>query len=223
MSVLTLVQESHYTHRGYLLVSGLISPQIAADAEEAMWRLLNADPRDPTTWEGIPPSHHSYEEPALLACYTPELLAAAAMLAGESHGAFHAPDRAYAINVFPRSGEWQWPAPHIDHAIKEHGHKVFPRAFRVAGMAYLSDVPPHGGGTIVWPGSHIKLEQLARSDPARYETMWALNQDLASVDLGDPVELTPKRGDVLFYHYLCAHAGSRNTSDRPRLALNMKW
>ena len=24
-------------------------------------------------------------------------------------------------------------------------------------------------------------------------------------------------------YLLCAHAGSRNTSDRPRLALNMKW
>jgi ectoine hydroxylase-related dioxygenase (phytanoyl-CoA dioxygenase family) len=28
---------------------------------------------------------------------------------------------------------------------------------------------------------------------------------------------------VLFYHYLLAHAGSMNTSDRPRFALNMKW
>ncbi len=61
-----------------------------------------------------------------------------------------------------------------------------------------------------WSGqSHQKLEQLARSDPARYETMWALNQDIETVDLGDPVETTPKRGDVLFYHYLCARAGSR--------------
>ena len=41
--------------------------------------------------------------------------------------------------------------------------------------------------------------------------------------VGEPVELTPRRGDVLFYHYLCAHAGSKNTSAVPRLALNMKW
>jgi len=41
--------------------------------------------------------------------------------------------------------------------------------------------------------------------------------------LSRPVELTPRRGDVLFYHYLCAHAGSMNTSSRPRFALNMKW
>jgi ectoine hydroxylase-related dioxygenase (phytanoyl-CoA dioxygenase family) len=53
--------------------------------------------------------------------------------------------------------------------------------------------------------------------------MWVLGQAIRELDLGGPVELTPKQGDVLFYHYLCAHAGSMNTSDRPRLALNMKW
>jgi ectoine hydroxylase-related dioxygenase (phytanoyl-CoA dioxygenase family) len=90
-------------------------------------------------------------------------------------------------------------------------------------MTFLSDVPPHGGGTIVWPGSHAVLEHLAKSDPTRFETMWALNQELPNAALDSPVELTPRRGDVLFYSYLCAHSGSQNTSDRPRLALNAKW
>jgi ectoine hydroxylase-related dioxygenase (phytanoyl-CoA dioxygenase family) len=90
-------------------------------------------------------------------------------------------------------------------------------------MTFLNDVAPHGGGTVVWPGSHLKIERLANSDPSRYEMMWVLNQELDRADIGDPVELTPKRGDVLLYHYLCAHAGSQNTSDHPRLALNQKW
>jgi hypothetical protein len=206
-----------------LLASGLIPEPVAADAEAAMWRLLGALPDDPASWANASGAHQVYEDAALLACYTPEMLAASEALAGEAPGTLRAPTRAYAINVFPQEGEWRWPHAHIDHAIKEHGHRVFPRAFRLAAMTYLSDVPPHGGGTVVWPGSHRKLEELARSDPARYEMMWALNQDIGRPDLGDPVELTPRRGDVLFYHYLCAHAGSKNTSDRPRLALNMKW
>ncbi len=129
MSVLTLVQENHYTHRGYVLVSGLIPAEVAEDAEKAIWRHLNADPQDPASWETIKPAHAAYEDPALLACYTPELLSAAERLAGESPGTFHAPSRAYAINVFPKPGEWKWPHAHIDHAIKEHGHKVFPARF----------------------------------------------------------------------------------------------
>jgi hypothetical protein len=223
MTTLTEEQKRHYAEQGFVLVSGLIPTNVADEAAAALWRVLEADPSDPASWERISKGHQSFDDPALLACYTPALLAAVAELAGDDPATFRAPGRAYAINVFPTPGAWDWPGPHIDHAIKEHGHRVFPRAFRLAGMAFLTDVPPHGAGTVVWPGSHKKLEALARSDPDRYEFMWALNQDLNKVDLGEPVETTPKRGDVLFYHYLCAHAGSKNASSQPRLALNMKW
>lgn len=223
MLELTAEQQAEYRERGYLLVSGLIPDDVSARAEAAMWRLIGADPRDPASWEGAGGGHAAYADADLVACYTPAVLDAAARVAGDDPATVRAPGKGYAINIFPQSGPWTWPGPHIDHAIKEHGHKTFPRAFRVACMTYLSDVPPQGGGTIVWPGSHSRLEALARSDSERYEFMWALNQDLDKAGLGDPVELTPRRGDVLLYHYLCAHAGSKNVSDRPRLALNAKW
>jgi ectoine hydroxylase-related dioxygenase (phytanoyl-CoA dioxygenase family) len=76
---------------------------------------------------------------------------------------------------------------------------------------------------MVWPGSHRKLEKLAKSEPTHYQMMSTLNLELGRVDLGYPRELTPPCGDVLFYHYLCAHSGTMNTSDRARLALNVKW
>jgi ectoine hydroxylase-related dioxygenase (phytanoyl-CoA dioxygenase family) len=223
MSILTEAQAHDYEMQSYLLVSGLIPHDVAANAEAAMWHLLEATPDDPASWQRATAAHQVFDSPELLACYNPALLAAAAQLAGDPVESVHAPARAYAINVFPTSAEWSWPHPHIDHAIKEHGHHTCPRAFRVASMTFLSDVGPHGGGTVVWPGSHAVLERIAKSDPVRYETMWALNQELAHLDLGEPIELTPKRGDVLFYSYLCAHAGSRNVSAAPRLALNAKW
>ena len=218
MSILTDEQERFYAEQGYLLVTGLIPAEIAREAEAAMRRLIET-----ADGSGGHAGHQVFEEPALLACYTRPMLAAAARLAGDDPATIRPPSRAYAINVFPQEGEWQWPAPHIDHAIQEHGHKTFPRAFRIAAMTFLSDVASHGGGTIVWPGSAQKLLRLAETDPAQYETMWALNQDLSKADLGAPKELTPRQGDVLFYHCLCAHAGSQNVSDRPRLALNTKW
>jgi hypothetical protein len=223
MSILTDEQRRGYTEQGYALISGLIPPETVTAGQAAMWRALQADPDDSASWTEIPAKHAAFDDAALAACYTPHVLAAAAELAGDDPQTFRPPSRAYVINVFPQPGEWTWPSPHIDHAIKEHGHKTFPRAFRIASMLFLSAVPPHGGGTVVWPGSHKRLETLARSDPAHYELMWTLNQELKTIDLGPPMELTPKAGDLLFYHYLCAHAGSKNTSDHPRLAFNMKW
>jgi hypothetical protein len=223
LDVLTAEQACFYGEQGYLLISGLIPPEIAEAAESALWESLGASPEDPASWAGIPAKHGVFDSPALVACYTPAMIAAAARLAGEEPATFAPPTRAYAINVFPQAGAWEWPRPHIDHAIQEHGHKTFPRPFRIAAMTYLNDVPPQGAGTVVWPGSHRKLEALARRDPQHYELMWTLNQELDRAELGDPVELTPRRGDVLFYSYLCAHAGSKNCSPHPRLALNMKW
>jgi Phytanoyl-CoA dioxygenase (PhyH) len=221
--MLTPDQQQAYAKDGYLLVSGLIPEEKAAAAERTIWRLLGVQPDDPASWADLPRGHQTWEDPGLLDCYTRDYLAAAAQLSGDDPDSFGPPRRAYAINVFPREGVWEWPRPHIDHAIKEHGHRTFPRAFRIAAMTYLSDVAPHGGGTVVWPGSHRRIEALARRDPERYEMMWTLGQALREIDLGEPLELTPRRGDVLFYHYLCAHAGSSNITHRPRLAMNMKW
>jgi hypothetical protein len=222
-------QLQFYEDQGYLLASGLIPAEVARAADAAMWRLLGVSPSDPAAWAGVAKGHHVFDSPELLACYTPDFLAAASELAEDERigppppSIFRPPSRAYCVNTFPRAGQWEWPRPHVDHAIREHGHKIFPRAFRIAAMTFLHDVAPHGGGTVLWPGSHRRIEALARSDPEKYEFMWALGEELRELEIGEPLELTPKRGDVLFYHYLCAHAGSANTSDRPRFAMNMKW
>ena len=75
----------------------------------------------------------------------------------------------------------------------------------------------------MWPGSHRRLEQLAASDLGRYKYLAALNREISKLTLGDPKEITARTGDVLFYQYLCVHAGSTNTGKEPRLALNHKW
>jgi hypothetical protein len=223
MAVLSASQAAQYESDGFLLVPGLVLEEIAQAAEAAMWREMSADPADPSTWSAANRNFAAVDSPEMVACYTPEYCAAAAQLAGDDPAGFAPPKKAFIINTFPTQAEWKWPHPHIDHAIKEHGYRVFPRAFRIAAMTFLSDVETHGGGTIVWPGSHKQLEALAKSDPEKYALMWSLNQDIDRAGLNPPLEMTPRRGDVLFYHYLCAHAGSQNVTSRPRLALNMKW
>ena len=215
MGILSDVEIREFHEKGFLLASGLIPDDVSRAAESRLRELVQA---------GQSGSEHGrFDEPALIACYTESMLQAAAELAGEDRSDFPPPDGAYVINSLPAEGPWEWPHPHIDHAIRKDGHKTFPRAFRIAAMTYLSDVGPHGGGTVVWPGSHRKLRVLAESDPARYEYMWVLNDALGSIDLGTPLEVTAKRGDALFYDTLCAHAGSSNVTDRPRLAMNCKW
>ena len=214
-------QVEAYERDGYVLVTGLITDEVAAAAADAVWAGMEAKPDDPGSWPERYAENH--DQDAVVACYTQDFLQAAAQLSGDPVDTIRGPKGATAITIFPSEGDWTPPSPHIDHAIKEHGHKTFPRPFRVATMTFLSDVEEKGGGTAVWPGSPGQIEALARSDEAHYEYMWVLNQDLAKAGLGDPVVTQPKRGDVLFYSYLCAHAGSKNMTSQPRLALNYKW
>jgi hypothetical protein len=219
---LTKEQQQQFVEQGYVLLSGLIAPEIAAAGAAALWRALGATPEDRTTWQNIPVAS-GHKTPALLACFTPEFAAAAANLAGEDVATFTGPSSAFTLNVFPQEGPWSHHGPHIDHALPRDGFRVFPRPMRVASIAYLNDVPPHGAPTVVWPGSHRKIEALAQSDPVHYELMQTLNQELNKLDLGESVAIPSQCGDVLFYHYLCAHSGSRNASDTPRFALVHKW
>lgn len=223
MLVLSQAQRRDFADHGYLLVSGLIPGPVAARAEAAMARLLEEDPEASGLPRGAGPGHVVYSDPDLLALYTPDYLQAAAELAGGDPASFRPPRAAYTINLFPKPGPWEWPRPHLDHAIKEHGHRPFPHPFRIAALTYVSDVLSHGGATVVWPGSHRTVDTLARGDAERYEFMWQLSRDLSQAGIGDPLEVTARRGDVLFYHPFCAHAGSMNIRDRPRFALNMKW
>lgn len=64
--------------------------------------------------------------------------------------------------------------------------------------------------------SHRKIRALAESDPEKYAYLYHFNRDIPSLDLGDPVELTPRCGDVLFFQHLFGHNGTANVGVRPR-------
>ena len=107
--------------------------------------------------------------------------------------------------------------------MEEHHHQTFPPVFRLGVLIFLNNSGPSSGGTRVWPRSHRILLELARKSPKRYEWRKNIMTEISTLDLGEPMNLTLSRGDVLFLHHLIAPAGSYNDSNRPRFALNMKW
>lgn len=222
MATLTDEQRSDFERDGFLLVSGLIPGDVSAKAEAAIWAAMGADPSDRSSWEGKP-WNFGVSDPAALAVFTPALAEAVDELSGEPRPNEKPPTSAFALNVFPQPGEWSHHGPHIDHALEKDGFEVFPRPMRLASLFYLTDCQRNGATTIVWPGSHVKIEALAKSDPERFRLMATLNQALGELDLGKEIQVKGKRGDVLLYHYLCAHSGSKNARDYPRFAFAHKW
>lgn len=226
-SVLTYEQVYHFLEEGYVQVSGLIPPAVAAQADRAMCRLLGVDLGNPTTWRGARRDTFT-DEPALMAMYTPALLTAAGQLASADPHMFpqsRVPLNAYILTVPPTDPPWHDTGVHFDGGGNLTTSIVcsFPQPWRMFTMIYLHDVAAHGGCTLVWPKSHRKAEARLRSQPERYRFLGQLSEDIPRLDLGEPVELPARAGDVCFIDQRTFHAGSTNIGQRPRCAMNMKW
>lgn len=226
-SALTYEQVYHFMEEGYVVVPGLISKEIAERADRAAFEVTGLDRNDPLTWSSVKHSTFS-KHPDLMGVYTPQFLTAAAQLASSDPHMFamsRVPLNAYVISLPPTPrAEWGLQGPHIDGSGNWNSIvNSFPRPWLMFSMIYLHDVPKHGGNTCVFPKSHRKFQALLRSEPERYRFMAQMNDDWDRVDLGEPVELIAKAGDVAFLDQMMVHAGSNNLSHRPRFAMNMKW
>src|SRR5262249_50735951 len=116
-STLSKQQLGTYAEDGFLLISDLIEPKVIQAAHHALSQQIQ---------RSRSLSHHAFvRDSAVLACFTREVCSAAAVLAG-ARAPLPAPGVTYTITVFPTSDPWEWPKPHIDHALKEDAHRTFP-------------------------------------------------------------------------------------------------
>ena len=174
---------------------------------------------DEGTWPGYSRYFESVKHPDIGAMFTPAYRAMAEALSNAAaarqpegrplipnHVPIAPREGALAIVIGPKlpgADGWQMPKRgHIDHSSPEFDAlPMLP--VRMACMTYLTDSPDgdgHGGSTIVWPGSHAVLADIAASDPERYSRMRGLADAIYKDHVLDhivPVEVKVNAGDVL--------------------------
>lgn len=126
---------------------------------------------------------------------------------------------------------------------EQHGHHVDPQPCHLIVTAHIDALPPGGGGTIIWPGSHTLLH---RQNPVfanlmaatqfkpwteserswtghpyvhcrwkdEYAEDYAIVADWVGKNI-QPIEFHGGEGDVMLWHSRCFHSGSRNFSGNP--------
>ncbi|HYE05829.1 MAG TPA: phytanoyl-CoA dioxygenase family protein [Planctomycetota bacterium] len=219
---LDAAQIQHFIEHGWLLASDLIPREVALAADAHTWTLLGFDPADPATWVEPQVKEYMPLSDAYAACYTTPLLAAAAQLLPDPLACplARAPDYAFVIRILPEPGPWR--SGHNLHIDSTGAYSTaYMQAWRLSAMVYLHDVAPQAGRTVVWDASHTRIMAHVRSDPTRHK--WLKEVDLSRLDLGEPLEVAGKAGDVLFFDPLLAHAKPMNVGGRPRFAMNIKW
>ena len=219
---LSTPEVDQFLSQGWLLVRGLIAPDIIAELVPRIQAAIVDD--------GNPAGHFLLKDSprggASERIYTPRYQRVITDLCGPGAG-IGMDGLGYLPIRFPRpsssssSSPQPW-APIELHVDGNHfHHHLDSREQALVAVEIWTDIDPGGGGTAIISGSHRRVATiLAAHEPdglVCYE-LGRLARE-ACADLA-PTEARGQAGDVLFMHPHLLHGSSTNTTNRTRIAGN---
>jgi Phytanoyl-CoA dioxygenase (PhyH) len=214
-AVLTDEHARHFAERGFVVVPGLVSSEDCNLVDAEVVRLLGEE----MTPENHVGSHFIWrrtsESPPLFTVLHQPLgiLDAATDLVrpNDVEVAFDQVQVAFTIPPYDhRPGR-----PHIDGYAPDQDT---PGTFTLlAGLLLTDQISDNVGNLWVWPGTHLAHAAFfERNGPEAF----AASGGYPNIELGEPVQIHGRRGDVLLAHYLLGHnTGGNLQSDVTRVAL----
>jgi hypothetical protein len=109
------------------------------------------------------------------------------------------------------------PPPHLDGMYYPGNGVPKGQIYNFTALAgvMLSDVPgEYCANFTVWPGSHARNAAYFRAHGPQ-----ALLDGMPKVEMGEPVQITGRAGDVVLAHYLLTHSVTCNLSPHVRYAI----
>ncbi len=227
---LTEDEKEQFIRDGYVVVKGLLSPEIVAETKDRLCASLGINPNDSTTWVCKPSFPADLEVIATTnAARNADFEDVAEQLVGketlkgvcfsaflEWNGLKPECEGYIPVITYPTPGEKRL-EPSGDHIDGGKYVTTYPKRYVLAAMAYLTDVSEFGGATAVRPGSHRQVFEKWLAENHKPEEPFAL---VPNLEYAEHVPVLAKAGDVCFMHYLMVHCGSANRSDTIRFGLN---
>ena len=121
------------------------------------------------------------------------------------------------MNQFPIDDEWRTPLPHLDGYSRDL--RLDPGTFRASSLTYLTDAKSQQGTTVIWPEGPQRIRDYREQNPSLSDNVQIMLTHLPKIDLGEPMEVVAKQGDVLLFHHLLPHASTLNVGGSPRFAI----
>ncbi|UCH26013.1 MAG: phytanoyl-CoA dioxygenase family protein [Trueperaceae bacterium] len=235
-STLSEEQAQHFLDKGYVVIKGCLSRDVAAKWSSYAFERLGCDPEDPATWrEEI--VWMNREHVARVESLAPRAWGAICdVVGGEDRiddrvmqieskhfttiNSFEWSD-AFIVN-FRRGADEVWVPPsaaaggwHKDGSFFRHF--LDSREQALLTVVYWSDVAHKGGGTFIAPDSIKHVARFLRDHPEGVEP-GGFGHLIESCS--EFVELTGEAGDFIILHPFMLHASSNNHSGRVRVMSN---
>ena len=212
-----------FVRNGYIIAKGVFPLSLGERMVDELWDAMPEDRSDSSTWDR--PGfllHHSIRDSVYPELFTDKLRAAISDLLGEDRWT-EAGRLEYHPIKFPNS-EPPWSFPDTGwHVDGDWFHHYLDGVFQpLVLLPAWTDIKPHGGATVVKPGSHKHAARIvADADPEglnNREISEKAREVCADIQ---PVEVLPNAGDVVLLHHFTLHAGSPNCGTSIRMISNM--
>lgn len=226
MAVLTSEERAQFQRDGFVVVPSLVAEDRLSLADEEISRFIEeVRPTDvlevhgPTVVRdhGVPGQHQWFPPVDRLPACDAALRDSKAIDAANdlvAPGSLrHAFDH---IQVATTVAPWRHVpgGPHLD------GHTEDPPGSftMLVGILLTDQTDPQSGNLWVWPGSHVAHATMFRDRGSRVllETQGHSTMLDPPIELGQPIEVRGRRGEVLLAHYLLGHNKGGNTSSTTR-------
>jgi hypothetical protein len=217
-SELTVEQKKEIIENGYTLIPGVIPLPRAAAALRAINASLGegADPAQLDTLRSQSWCPEVTNHPAILDLLT-ETAAWSLAESAIGKGQLEPVERGQIALRFPTTAAPGEVRPHLDGMHTPHNGVPKGQISNFTALigVYLSDVPTENAGNFtVWPGSHRVYEDYFRREGAE-----ALLNGMPPVEIGPPLQTTPRAGDIVLSHYQIGHGIAPNVSPHIRYAI----
>jgi|GEM_PF-5616002 len=211
--------KSAFDRDGVVIAPSIVPGAVCEKLADQLAAHDNVDWSDASTWPDEDRLNGGADVPLIREVFESYVLPNVAELFGAQVEDLAWPVTVNRIAVFPNRTQNPDRFRHIDGSDDHTTLREQLARFRVYVLLYLTDTPPGGGGTLVWPGSHCWMLRQAESYLNGNPKLGDLNRAFKEHDMGDGLATTPSAGDLVMMHPLCGHAASPNMSDHIRLAL----
>jgi len=207
---------------GYVMLRGAFSRDAAQAVRDELWKTMELDPDDSTTWtQNQIHLQTILKGPLASPVFTPRLFNAFDDLMEIGRWECE-PALGYWPISFPGFEPSPWQAPqtgwHVDGS--HFHHHLNSRNQGLLSIFLFSDIEPGDGGTALSLGSHhIAARILEAAEPeglSVYDLVNAVNQHPRE----RVIETTGEIGDVALMHPFMSHTRSANTGNRVRFICN---
>lgn len=223
MEVLSSIQIKQFIEEGFVRIDNAFPAELAAEVRSILWKDMNADPGDPSTWTKPVIRLGMYAQPPFIqSANTPTLHAAFNQLVGKDNWI---PCR--SMGTFPvrfpsaeDPGDTGW---HVDVSFGDNptNYLEWRANWRSKNRALLmlflySDIGEKDAPTRIRVGSHLDIARLLKPHGEQGMSLLEMVAQFPSLPEREEVTATGKAGTVYLCHPFVIHAAQPHRGKEPR-------